>query len=242
LVNFNGRRTDGGRCRHLSKEWKLVVAACTHSDCLPIFSNFNPMLSPSFTPFPVLRTSRLLLRYLTPADAPGVWRLRSDTEVMKYINRPLTQTVEEAEKWIAIVGEALEKNDGITWCICLKDQPSEHRGTVGFWRIDKENHRAEIGYMLDPSLHRQGIMYEAVMEAVKYGFQHMRLHSIEAQIDPRNEASAAVLRKAGFEQEAYFKENYYLQGGFADTAVFSLLTPLRQNQHAETPAEERVSP
>lgn len=186
------------------------------------------MLSPNFTPFPQMQTDRLLLRPLTLADAPRVQQLRSNEEVMKYINRPLTRTLEEAEGWISVIIEALEKNDGITWCICLKDTPAEHIGSIGLWRIEKENYRAEIGYMLDPSLQGKGIMYEALQKVVDYGFKELKLHSIEAQLDPRNSASSALLKKAGFVQEAYFKENYYLHGQFADTAVYSLLTPYRE--------------
>lgn len=174
-----------------------------------------------------MTTQRLLLRQMTLDDAPAVQRLRSNVDVMKYINRPLTLTIQDAEAWIGIVMQALEKTEGITWCICLKEAPAEHVGSIGLWRIEKENYRAEIGYMLEPRLQGQGFMYEAIQQVVNYGFDQMKLHSIEAQIDPRNEASAALLRKAGFVQEAYFKENYYLDGGFADTAVFSLLNGIR---------------
>ena len=183
------------------------------------------MLSPNFSPFPEISTDRLLLRQLTLADAPAVQRLRSNVDVMKYINRPLTKTIEEAEKWINVIVEALAKNEGITWCICLKEAPLEHVGSIGLWRIEKENHRAEIGYMLEPSLQGKGIMYEAIQKVLDYGFGKLKLHSIEGQIDPRNSASAALLRKAGFVQEGYFKENYFVCGRFADTAVYSLLSP-----------------
>lgn len=188
------------------------------------------MLSPNFTPFPEMQTDRLLLRQLTLADAPCVQQLRANEAVMKYINRPLTRTLEEAEGWISIIMEALAKNDGITWCICLKETPAAHVGSIGLWRIEKENYRAEIGYMLEPSLQGKGIMYEALQKVVDYGFRELKLHSIEAQLDPRNAASSALLKKAGFVQEAYFKENYYLHGQFADTAVYSLLTPYREPQ------------
>lgn len=191
------------------------------------------MLAPNFSPFPELGTKRLLLRQMSLADAPGVYRLRSDAEVMKYINRPLTRGIEEAEAWINVILEALAKNEGITWCICLKDAPSEHMGSIGLWRIDKENHRAEIGYMLEPSLQGKGIMFEALQQVVEYGFREMKLHSIEAHLDPRNSASAALLKKAGFIQEAYFKENYLLQDRFADTAVYSLLTPIKEDWFSE---------
>ncbi len=183
------------------------------------------MLSPNFSPFPELTTDRLLLRQMTLDDAPGVRHLRSNTDVMKYINRPLTLTIEDAQKWIGVIIESLQKNEGITWCICLKEMPAEHIGNIGLWRIEKENYRAEVGYMLEPSLQGKGIIYEALQKVVDYGFREMKLHSIEGQIDPRNVASAAVLKKAGFVQEAYFKENYCLRGNFVDSAVFSILTP-----------------
>ena len=199
------------------------------------------MLSLNFRPFPELTTGRLLLREMTLADAPAVQRLRSNPAVMKYINRPLTLTVEEAEKWVGVVIDTLQKNDGITWCICMKESPLEHVGSIGLWRIEKENYRAEIGYMLDPSLHGQGIMYEALQKVVDYGFREMKLHSIEGQIDPRNIASGKLLEKGGFVREAYFKENYYLPGGFADTAVYSLITPYSKTIPSAEAAQAAVS-
>lgn len=185
------------------------------------------MLSPIFMPFPQLQTTRLLLRQMSLSDAPRLQQLRSNEEVMRYINRPLTKTLEEAEGWIRIVTEALENNNGITWCICLNDAPSVHMGSIGLWRLEKENYRAEIGYMLEPALQGKGIMYEAIKEVLDYGFKVLKLHSVEAHIDPRNTASAALLKKAGFMQEGYFRENCFYNGEFSDTAVYSILTPYR---------------
>ena len=191
------------------------------------------MLSPNFNPFPELQTGRLLLRQLTLNDTRGVYQLRSNEDVMKYINRPLTRTLEEAAAWINVVTETLKKNDGITWCICLKEAPATHIGSIGLWRIEKENYRAELGYMLEPALQGKGIMYEALQAVLAYGFKDLQLHSIEAQLDPQNTASSALLKKAGFVQEAYFRENYCHNGQFGDTAVYSLLTPYREGANKE---------
>ncbi len=187
------------------------------------------MLETNFSPFPELTTGRLLLRKLQIADAPAVQPLRSDKEVMKYINRPLTLTVEDAENWIGLVIDTLVKNEGISWCICKKERPVELIGTIGLWRIEKENYRAEIGYLLAPSLQGKGIMYEAINEVLAYGFETMKLHSIEGRIDPRNLASGRVLEKCGFVKEAHFKGAYYMRGCFVDTAVYSILNPYRNS-------------
>lgn len=210
-----------------STGWPRLLrgARCgTRSLFLKFFLHW-PMLKPNFLPFPERSTERLLLRKFTLADAAAVMHLRSNPDVMKYINRPLTLTVADAEAWITIVLENLQKSDGINWCICLKEEPSVHVGNIGLWRLEKENYRAEIGYMLEPYLHGQGIMHEAVREVMNYGFRDMKLHSVEGCIDPRNIASGKVLEKAGFVQEAYFKENYFVRDHFADTAVYSIVSP-----------------
>ena len=66
-------------------------------------------------------------------------------------------------------------------------------------------------------------MKEAIEAVNKYGFENMKLHSIEARINPENIASGKVLEKTGYIREAYFKEDYYYNGRFIDTAVYSLL-------------------
>jgi len=181
------------------------------------------MLSPCFSPFPELTTDRLLLRSMTMDDAASVLELRSNPQVMKYISRPLAKTMADGQAWVQLVLDALERNDGITWCICLKEQPATHIGTIGFWRMQKENYRAEIGYMLHPLHQGKGIAYEAIQAVLKYGFEVMQLHSAEAHVDPENMASIGLLQKAGFVREGLFKENYFFNGAFLDTAVYSKL-------------------
>jgi ribosomal-protein-alanine N-acetyltransferase len=51
----------------------------------------------------------------------------------------------------------------------------------------------------------------------------MKLHSIEAHINPANTASATLLGKTGFTREAYFKEDFFFKGEFINTAIYSLL-------------------
>lgn len=61
------------------------------------------------------------------------------------------------------------------------------------------------------------------MAVARYGFEGIKLHSIEAHINHENVASGKVLEKAGFTREAYFKENYFFRDRFLDTAIYSLL-------------------
>ena len=67
-------------------------------------------------------------------------------------------------------------------------------------------------------------MKEALIKVIEYGFNEMKLHSIEAHINPANSASAGILEATGFIREAYFKEDFYYKGVFSDTAIYSKLT------------------
>jgi ribosomal-protein-alanine N-acetyltransferase len=49
------------------------------------------MMTINFNPFPNLETERLLLRRVNNNDVNEIFVLRSDTEIMKYIPRPLVK-------------------------------------------------------------------------------------------------------------------------------------------------------
>lgn len=169
-----------------------------------------------------IESSRLILRKIEIKDAVELFALRSNPVIMKYIDRPPLADVEEATMLIQKMQNDFLNNQGINWAITLK--PSDLLiGSIGFWRIDKENHRTEIGYMLQSKHQGKGIMSEAMDLAISFAFEVMKVHSIEANTNPQNEASIQLLLGKGFEQEAYFKEHYYFNGQFLDSAIFSLL-------------------
>ena len=58
------------------------------------------MLELNFSPFPEIKTKRLLLRKMTDADAPALLSMRSDDRVMKYIGREKAKSVEEVIAFI----------------------------------------------------------------------------------------------------------------------------------------------
>lgn len=175
-----------------------------------------------FSNFPVLETERLLLRQIVHEDAPAIFNLRSNSDVMRYLDRPAAKTIEDAHELIGRIERSLENGDGITWGIMLKND-NELIGTAGFWRIVKEHFRAEIGYMLHPAWQGKGLMQEVMDKVLNYGFNTLRLHSVEANVNPANAASIRLLERNNFVREAYFRENYYYDGKFLDTAIYSKL-------------------
>jgi ribosomal-protein-alanine N-acetyltransferase len=183
------------------------------------------MLQPNFHPFPELQTERLLLRRLKKDDVEEIFKLRSDETVMKYIGKVPAKTVSEAMEFINGVHDSWLANNGILWAMEMKENPSKLIGYIGHWRLIKEHFRSEVGYMLMPDYWKRALMKEALLKVIDYGFCEMKLHSIEAHIDPKNTASARLLEATGFIREAYFKEDFYFNGNFSDTAIYSKLHP-----------------
>lgn len=180
------------------------------------------MLTPDFDPFPIIETERLILRKIVMEDAVELFKLRSSELVMQYIDRPIHKTIEDTEKLIAIITDLLEKNDGINWGITLKNHPTLI-GNICLFNLQKEHYRGELGYILSPEFYRKGIMHESIEAVIKYGFETMKLHSIEAHVNPDNLPSIKILEKNKFIREAYFKESHYHNGKFVDFAIYSRL-------------------
>lgn len=183
------------------------------------------MLTLNFTKFPALETERLILREHKLADAETLYAMRTSETVMKYIDRERPKDLLEIKTFITTFNEGFENGDNLAWVIALKENPGHMIGSVGYWRTDYANHRAEIGYMLHPDYWRKGIIAEALKRTINFGFEEMNLHSIKANINIENDASRQMLIKHGFVKEAHFKQDYYFRGQFLDSEIYGLINP-----------------
>lgn len=183
------------------------------------------MLQFNFDPFPTLLTNRLLLRLTSIKDVHNLFTMRSDPRIMDRLDRKPASTMAEMEEMIQKMLTGLAEHTAISWAIAFKEEPEKMIGHIGYYRMNAAHHRAEIGYMLNPDYWRQGIVFEALQETIRYGFHTLNLHSIEACINPTNIPSAAILEKCGFVKEAHLVESYYneYKQEFTDTGIYSLL-------------------
>ncbi len=175
-----------------------------------------------FDNFPSLESEHLIFRAFTIKDASSIYAIRSNAKVMKYMDSNKHQNIEQSEKFINENFEIYKKREGIFWAITEKES-EEFIGDFAFWKIDKKNHRGEIGYSLNPLYWGQGYMQEAMRKLLDFGFNKLNLHSVEANINPENKSSKNALLKMGFKKEAYFRENYFFDGKYLDSEVYCLL-------------------
>ena len=155
------------------------------------------MLNRTFTPFPILTTERLTLRQLRSNDEQGIFTLRSDSEINKYLDRQVANNIEDARNFINQVNENINKNNSLYWAITFRDN-NILVGTICLFNFSDENDQCEIGYELLTNFQGQGIMREAVEKVIDYVFNTIKVKKIEAFFHRDNQHSINLLEKLSF--------------------------------------------
>ncbi len=181
------------------------------------------MDSESPSPY-LLETERLILRSLEARDAPGLLALYRIPEVTTYIDVPAMTQPAHAEAWITRLAEMQRSGSGLRWG-AFDRESGDLIGTCGFHHWDTARSRAEMSYDLSPRYWGQGYMREALQVVLAYGFEHMKLHRIEALVDPNDARSQNLLYGLGFKMEGVMRDHDYIRGRFQDDMLFALLQP-----------------
>ena len=151
------------------------------------------MLNGTFTPFPILTTERLTLRQLVINDEQEIFTLRSDSEINKYLDRQISNTIDDARNFI----HKITKSDSLYWAITLSDK-NLLVGTICLFGFSDENYKCEIGYELLTNFQGQGIMKEALEKVIDYAFNTIKVKKIEAFMHRDNLSSIKLLEKFSF--------------------------------------------
>lgn len=107
----------------------------------------------------------------------------------------------------------------------LIDKSSEKIiGRCGIHNWNKENHRAEVGYVMhDESFKQKGLMSEAFRTIINYAFLGLKLNRLEALVGEHNEASLRLLMKNNFRQEGILRQHLYKNERYENSILYALL-------------------
>ncbi|MHC4376206.1 MAG: GNAT family N-acetyltransferase [Planctomycetota bacterium] len=96
-------------------------------------------------------------------------------------------------------------------------------GDVGLRAMGERSDQAEIGFTIAPEHQRRGYASEAVVGVLTTLFGDFEVHRVMASVDPRNEASMALLHKLGFRKEAHHRRSLWFKGEWVDDVIFAML-------------------
>lgn len=171
---------------------------------------------------PSLTTERLMLRWIEERDAPALRRIFGDPEVMRYWSAPPLVDDAAALALVREIQDLFRQRVLFQWGIAWRDAGTL-LGSVTLWRWDGAHRRAEVGFALGREFWGKGVMSEALQRLLDYAFEELGLHRIEADTDPRNHRSLAVLERHGFRREGYLRERFHVAGEIQDSVVLGLL-------------------
>ena len=156
----------------------------------------------------VIEGRRVALRRPVPGDQDEFLALMRQSQefLAPWVYPPFTE--DDFQRYLE--SRAKDQQDGFLICFA---------GTHAIMGVINLNeivrgvfHSAYLGYYIGAAYAGKGYMKEALTLAVQYAFTELQLHRLEANIQPENHASLALVKRCGFQQEG-FSPRYLNIGG-----------------------------
>lgn len=115
------------------------------------------------------------------------------------------------------------RSDAACFFICRK-RDGQILGSINLSQIVLGGFRsAYLGYFIGAKYANQGFMTEALQLMLRYAFRKLKLHRVEANIQPDNGPSLALVRRAGFVREGFSRKYLKIDGRWRDHERWTLL-------------------
>jgi RimJ/RimL family protein N-acetyltransferase len=173
-------------------------------------------------PIASIESERLVLVPVAPAHLPDLMAVNGDAEVTRFVPYKTWEALADAEAWLARMDNLVEAG-GTRQLALLRRDDARAIGTLLLFKHDEGSRRLELGYALGREHWGQGFMREAVQAACGHAFSAMDIRRIEAEVNPTNSASCALLEHVGFVHEGTARQRWTGKGVTYDTNLYGLL-------------------
>jgi [ribosomal protein S5]-alanine N-acetyltransferase len=150
-----------------------------------------------------------------------------DPEVMRYMDFPASQTVQDTAKRLEMFLHELPDWHA-TWVLACK-HTAKVMGFVNYHHRENWNRRLEVGFLLARAFWGHGFMAEAMQALLEFCFLGLGMNRVEATVNPDNRAAIRLIERVGFQFEGGpLRGRQQVAGEFRDLLIFGLL---RQDWH-----------
>lgn len=169
-------------------------------------------------------TSRLLLRKFKIEDSQEIFEnWAKNPENVKYLTWKAHKTIYETKEIVAKWVNEYNDKKIYRWCITSKDS-GEVIGGIDVVNLIENIDCCEVGYVLSKKFWNKGIMTEALNGILKYLFQKVGFHRVQAKHDVNNPASGKVMAKCGMKKEGILRDSEKTNSNeWCDVAIYSIL-------------------
>ncbi len=160
--------------------------------------------------------------YLRPPAESDREEFISLMRASRSFHRPWATAPTDNDRYDAYLADA-RRPDFEALLVCRQ----EDLAIVGFFNLSQIERgalqSAYLGYAAGKRYAGKGYMREAIRLVLMHAFLTMRLHRIEANIQPGNHASIALARGAGFQREGFSPRYLKISGRWRDHERWALL-------------------
>lgn len=174
---------------------------------------------------PVLTGERVVLRELRRSDAPSLLGSVCRPEVKEFTWLPPT-SVEAFERFIEWA--QAERATGKYICYGIVPRGRVHAiGVFELRALQPGFFRGELGFVMDPDAWSSGIFSEGARMVLRFAFDVVKVHRIEARVAVTNGRGNAALKKIGARQEGLLQAAFMSNGAFVDQNLWAILADPR---------------
>lgn len=172
-----------------------------------------------------LQTNRLLISPICIKDLEDIHLLHSLPETDQFNTLGIPKNLNETE---TIIKEWIENNNnGKNRNYTFKIELLESKDFIGLISLNLGKPKfkiAEVWYKLHANFWKNGYATESLNRILKFGFNELNLHRIEAGCAVDNIGSIRVLEKAGMIREGRKRKVLPLKNGWSDNFHYAILS------------------
>ncbi|HEU4768873.1 MAG TPA: GNAT family protein [Pyrinomonadaceae bacterium] len=160
----------------------------------------------------VIKGERVFLRLPAKRDAAEFLAVNRRSASF---NRGLASPPTRADQFDQFV-KRNKRPDSVCFLVC-RTEDDAIMGSIALSQIFHGNFRnAYLGYQIGGEFAGQGYMTDAIQLMLRHAFVDLKLHRLEANIQPGNTASIALVKRAGFVREGYSQRYLKIGGRWRD--------------------------
>jgi [ribosomal protein S5]-alanine N-acetyltransferase len=170
---------------------------------------------------PVMAGRQVRLRELRASDAPALFALLTTEEVARFISPPPT-TVEGFERFISWTLRQRAAGTYACFAVTVAGQDT----AIGIFQVRETEPgfaTAEWGFAIGSPFWGLGIFEEGAELVLRFVFETLGVHRLEARAALRNGRGNGALRKVGAVQEGVLRKSFLRNGEYMDQALYAIV-------------------
>jgi ribosomal-protein-alanine N-acetyltransferase len=171
---------------------------------------------------PTFKTRRLIVRPWLKGDLEAAYTLYSDAGNLRYWNTPAHTTLDQTKR-VMRWHVAYRPQYYTMWAVEEK-KSGRVIGMVNYHHRFTDQRRVDVGWLILRSHQGKGLTAEAMRPVLKYLFDKVGVHKVEALIMPANKPSQGLARKLGFRKEGGpIRDRWQRNGKWHSVLIYGLI-------------------